>query len=130
MLVIKIIGFAGRKPRMKIPNTVLIKPINAIRNPKMANIENRKVSTTIINPNTSGLFKLIVIRTAESVKNIVLSQAVLNLLPRFPGKSVRLINNAPTPMPIALLLSPRKKNKIMGNTIVSVFRRASVKYSL
>lgn len=130
MFVIKIIGFTGRKPRIKIPNTVLIKPINAILKPKMANIEKRKVSTTIINPNISGLFKLIVIRTEENAKNIILSQAVLNLLPRFPGKSVRLINNAPTPIPIALLLSPRKKNRITGNTIVSVLRSASVKYSL
>jgi len=113
-----------------MPSTVLIKPINAILNPKMANIENKKVSTTITIPSAKGLFKLIVIRTEESIKNITLSHAVLNLFPLLPGKSVRLISKAPTPMPIALLLSPRKKNRITGNTIVSVFRSASVKYSL
>ncbi|MFC4197245.1 hypothetical protein [Pedobacter jamesrossensis] len=66
----------------------------------------------------------------EIIKNKILSQAVLNLFPLLPGKSVKLIINAPTPILIALLLSPRKKNRKTGNTIVKVFRSASVKYSL
>lgn len=105
-----------------------IVPTTVERPPNAASIESKNVKPTSISPVITGLGKAAENKSEISKNTMMLCKAVNVLLRRFPGKSVKLISNAPTAIAIAICLWVAYSN-IKGANTTSVFRSASITLS-
>ena len=77
-------------------------PTTVERPPSEASIESKNVKPTSFSPVITGFDKPVENKSEISKNMLMLCKAVKVLLRRFPGRSVKLINKAPTAIAMAI----------------------------